>query len=537
MSDLPQTQGTGAKEGLLSFLGILLLAALVRCVIFSGVSATDPLGYIEYAYRIISDSYHLELHHYNARYAVFLPVAFFMKLFGVNQIAVLVWPVLCSLATFYLVFRLGARIVGTGGALTATWLLAILPVHVRMSTDLLPEPILIFFMTLGVYCFHKGYHHEDERRGAAWIVAAGLALWAAWSAKMIGAFLLPPLLLYGIVVGRRWRRLLLLLFVFAAALFAEFASFHAHSGDWLFRLHAVEAVHEKSPMAIQANRHLLDRLLVDYPRRTILPSFDMGVTFLFIWIAVAWALRRLRRNLILLLWFSFLFAYLNFGSSSLTHYVALPVAARYLLPVIVPGMILLGGMLRDLSVRRGVWRFAVVGLVAALSLSSLSLAYLGTGSSYTALTAKEIAAVSDYLQSHRRGTVYADPRSRRMLQFLMGYDDVGWLKGYPAPAAAEDAEGYRRRFEKGSLLICNNREMNKVGPYARLPREQSDLIRRMAQSPSVRPVYHVWERRPALFEWLGRLPVIRSLLPGDLRVEYFVHDGSSRGTDVLLCGG
>jgi hypothetical protein len=227
--------------------------------------------------------------------------------------------------------------------------------------------------------------------------------------------------------------------------------------------------------------------------------------------------------------------------------------------VIVPGMILLGGMLADLwnagaaslsrrtagrpasigslSVRRPVRRFAVIGLVAALSLSSLSLAYLGTGSSYTALTAKEIAAVGEYLRSHRHGAVYADPRSRRMLMFLMGYENVGWLKRFPTPAPGENVARYRRRFEKGSLLVYNSREVNKVGPYARLPREHYDLIRGMAGSPSVHRVYHVWKRRSALFERLATLPVMRRLLPGDLRLEYFVHDGSSRGTAILLCEG
>src|SRR4051794_5529550 len=109
------------------------------------------------------------------------------------------------------------------------------------------------------------------------------------------------------------------------------------TGDLMFRSHAM-VQHNQSPAAVEANQHVLRRLITEYPRIMIVPNRSFGIHSLF---AIVFAIPacfflRVERWRLLVLWAVLPWTYLNFGTSNLTHYWALPAADRYILLIYPP---------------------------------------------------------------------------------------------------------------------------------------------------------------------------------------------------------
>jgi hypothetical protein len=533
----------------LSFLGILALAAALRIVFFSGITASDPLGYIQYAYQIAQGTYELEAHHYATRFAVLLPVALSFKIFGVSQFSALLWPCLCSLLTFYLVIKIGALLGGLAAGLLAGAFLAVLPLDIYLSTNLFPETVLTAMVAASVYCYYRGHQHENPSRGAFWLLASGAALWLAFSAKMLGAFLVPAFVAHTGLTDRRWKSLLWVLVPLGLLVLFELTHYRLASGDWLFRMHAVASAHESSVAVATANQGIFDRLFKAYARISLLPTADFGMLFPFVWIGVAYTIVQ-RRGLILLLWFFSLFAYINFGTSNLRKLVFLPVGGRYLHPVIVPGLILLAIAIVDVwrvvgrrsvidSPRGASVRFltrtALTLAVASLMLFGVAYTYVSHGKSYVDLTAREVLEAGEFLRSNPGGPVYTDSRSLKMLHFAFGFQGLERLRRLPAAGQAKPAV-YLEKLEPGSLLLLNWREIRKEGPYARLSPSAAEILHKLAGSSCVRRRATFWREPARLYYRLASHPLFASAVIRDTRREYFGPKGGRRGTEIFSVG-
>jgi hypothetical protein len=81
------------KYELLPLFLLLLLAALLRIWLSSGVEGSDDVVYLNEAYKIFSGIYEVPTYVANLRIGTILPIALIFKLFGVNTYTIF----MCSL--------------------------------------------------------------------------------------------------------------------------------------------------------------------------------------------------------------------------------------------------------------------------------------------------------------------------------------------------------------------------------------------------------------------------------------------------------
>jgi hypothetical protein len=122
---------------------------------------------------------------------------------------------------------------------------------------------------------------------------------------------------------------------------------------------------------IKSNENLYKRLLIAYPVKMFLPNISFGLHSVvsLAFIVPGLFLLRADRFRLLILWALLPWLYLNFGSSSLTNYVALPTANRYMEFIYPPLFLLTGAVVSHyISSTRAAALLSVliVGLVATV---------------------------------------------------------------------------------------------------------------------------------------------------------------------------
>lgn len=173
--------------------GILALALLLRLAFFVGVRSVEPVLTAWQARQVVTGSYApskvLPESVNGSRLGIVLPTAASIAIFGVNDRAVMLFPLLCGLATIAVVLALGRGIVGDRAALTAAGLLAVLPVEVLWSTQLYTDLPMSLCWAVAALLFLRG-----TTRCA---VGAGLAVGLSWMMREPGILFLGVLALAG----------------------------------------------------------------------------------------------------------------------------------------------------------------------------------------------------------------------------------------------------------------------------------------------------------------------------------------------------
>jgi 4-amino-4-deoxy-L-arabinose transferase-like glycosyltransferase len=216
-------------------------------------------------------------------------------------------------------------------------LFATFPVDSRYASILVPEPVVQCVVLAGALVFLSAVESGRSSLG----IAAGVLFGAGFLTKEPGAFVAAAFAAWA-VATKRWS-LALNVSAGACAIVAGELIWHAWTtADPLFRLHAIHTGHDSSGMAVIANEHLSYRLLQSYPRMMLIPNVDFGlhsvVALLLGGLAVL--LRPIRNVGLFVAWAALPWLYLNFGSSSLSSYWALPAAPRYIALVYAPLFIL-----------------------------------------------------------------------------------------------------------------------------------------------------------------------------------------------------
>jgi hypothetical protein len=348
-------------------LGILtILAGALRLACVTGLVGSDDLGYSGFAQAIANGIYRLQPHHFAIRFGLLLPVAVVYKLFGVSEWSTIALPLFASTLSVLLLAVIGQKLFGMRAGLMAGILYATFPVQLRYASILTPEPIAECFVLVAVLCYVCA-----ENRPRFVYFTSGIAVGVAYLTKEPALFVAPALLLDA-VMRRRWQSAALVAAGVTAIVSIEHAYYLAH-GDLLFRPHAM-AIHEASEMALAANSSLSYRLFKVYPRMMLIPGVDFGLHSIACLTLAAVSLMRgpLTRYRLLLAWAIIPWAYLNFGSSSLTRYFALPVAPRYIEFTYPPLMLMTGVGLSLAFYKRARTAPAAIalGLVAAIGLWS-----------------------------------------------------------------------------------------------------------------------------------------------------------------------
>jgi 4-amino-4-deoxy-L-arabinose transferase-like glycosyltransferase len=307
-------------------IALLILSAAVRLICFTGLIASDDVGYASYAQKLSGGDYQLHAHHYALRYGVIVPLAALYHLFGIHEWTTIILPLVLSSLSPLLIALLALRLNGHTAAWIAGLMLATFPVEIRYASILVPEPLLQTAILAGVLLFLLALEH----RSAMFIALSGMVCGAAYLVKEPAIFVSLALMVYTIL-RKEWRLAILFSLGTGMVIISELTWYWAQSGDFLFRVHSM-AAHNQTAEAMEANQNLPYRLLMQYPKWMLEPNIHFGLhsVLAVVLSGIALLRRRSHATQLLMLWAAMPLLYLNFGSSSLRGYWALPAAPRYL---------------------------------------------------------------------------------------------------------------------------------------------------------------------------------------------------------------
>lgn len=377
---------------------VVVLAALLRTVFFTGFFGSDEVTYTEVALDIANG--HWKGYEYIGalRYGVNLPNALFMKLFGVSEFSANFWSLLCSVGEVALVFVLAHHLWGYRAALLSATVAALLPLHVNFGGRLLADAPLAFFITLSFLLFWIA----ETRQRAAWYFAAGLAAGFVFWVKEVVLIYCAVFAIYA-AVHRTWN-IKWLWAVLGGALMVgvNCLLLWAITGD---PLHIFSVVRAATDKYVHVFKHVqtspwfyFHHMFADIKHVWIMPYLALGG--IVVWVRHALAQRALDQGTgYVVLWALGLFAVFSFTPLSLTPVTLIAKQINYMLIFVAPFCLLAGYFLSRLH---GGWLAAALTLLVT---GSLLLAALEQ-QVIQVFTANSKASVA-FAQQHRGIPVYA----------------------------------------------------------------------------------------------------------------------------------
>lgn len=361
------------------------LALGVRVMLFfGGVRGADAYAYAHHAYNIAVGQYDVgaDAMSYGFRYTVLLPTALAYKLFGVGDWPSALFPLLASLATVWMVIRLGTLWLGERVGLLGGLLYAVYPLDLPWATLLGPDSFIPAFSAGAMLAFWvAGEETRLEWQRSLLYGLSGLCVALAAQARESGLLLLPVL---GVLAWSRPGRLRIVGTILTgciAALLVELGYYWVRVGNPIHKI----AVLEKLNDLYVGGSADGPTSLAYYPRALFGMDLEGLAWFgLFTYAALgavalaAWR-RELRRLTPLLVWILLPLLYLEFGSLSVSRYAPVSKSYPYLTIISVPVVLLCASGLsrlldfaRDGKAGQGrTWLVATVVAIAGLVLTSV----------------------------------------------------------------------------------------------------------------------------------------------------------------------
>jgi 4-amino-4-deoxy-L-arabinose transferase-like glycosyltransferase len=274
-----RTHGGGLQRGetflerhhALLVAAVLAAGIVLRIALFSGYGlGDDPNFFISY-YDIYRTGSWNAMRAYDFRFAFWVPVVAAMRLFGPGETAFIGFITACSILNLPLVYGLARQEWDRRAGLLAMALLAVFPLDVLCAT------LFVIDIPLATYCFGALWLYRAALRGAgararaALTIAAGVALFAAYSTKQ-WAVLVGALFAAEAVrdVRGTWRQSALCAGTFLALVGAYFGWQWWRFGDPIYDIHLVRSVAIFEP-------HYWHHM-IDYPTMLWLPN-EYGTWF------------------------------------------------------------------------------------------------------------------------------------------------------------------------------------------------------------------------------------------------------------------
>lgn len=454
------------------------LAAALRLHLFSGYGGFDDAEYAKIAYEIANGTFSPRDYGgppvFPLRVGLVLPAALVIRVLGLSEWSMVLYPLVLSLLTLPLVYVCASTLFSRRAGLIAAALAAIVPMELGSATKLLPDMPAAFYAALGVtiICLIS---RASGARGSVLFwggVLAGMSFGVSWLCKESIAFLAPFCLAFMVIGLRRDFTAGLRLWLGVAAgsfgiLAGEMIVYHAMTGDFLHRFHEIERNYrqlengfftEGSDFGWQKGesyaRALIKRLFVSGPALLLLQYEFLLLPLVGLLAAFyAWYWKD-RSFLIPSLWLVTLLLMFNFASSSSTSYMPLALFHRYFYLIVFPSVVLAAGLMSKLlydgvagssAELRGERKFWGYALGCAILLMG---AYLSQGilRSSPSAWAMEVRSLRSTIKPST--SLYTDTLSIRGFAFFAGYPEKTAWTDLAHVAATEE-------IRPGSLVLVN----------------------------------------------------------------------------------
>jgi hypothetical protein len=369
------------------FVALSLFIVAYRIFAFDGYYGWDDMAYAEYAAQLMNGQLSLtDTSHFVYRWGIIVPLAISYKLFGINDISTTLPPLLASIGTLYLLYRL-TRHADIYVSIAAMLLFALDYYTLCYALRPYADVMITFFSVLMLYPLLR-QSGQVLGVGSAGCVAIGLLI--CWVTKETALFFVPLLAfcfayaLYYRQNKRFWGYTIL----FSALLgIAYFAFLQYKTGTWSYRFDRIAANYYFNPCSY----HLLPFSVLWHRITTGLLELLVATGMI---IAMMWSLVTLvtksdalpiaqhinspspplahtppyiqppiSRQLI----FAVLFVVFYYMPVSYQHYIPMCLDGRHFLPLVPLGALAAAPAVAAF-VRKGSYAFAIIGIALIVAL-------------------------------------------------------------------------------------------------------------------------------------------------------------------------
>lgn len=317
---------------------VLLTALLLRLFALSGEMGPDSTVYAQYAWNLLHGEFSLESGSWYAhRLPVFAPVSLLYAAAGAGKFSTVAWPLLLSLAQVATAFWLGRRLFGTPAGWIAGLVLATLPLDAIEATRLMPDVIFGALMGIAGALWMGGA--PGRRTG----LGAGVLLALATVVRPYALLLAPLFVVDAWFVPDRRRALPWVAAGLAIVILPLLSTYAIQTGDPLYRWRVVSDAYGSGVMAEGAEFGFYPRLLTAWWKTTGLHAALLVGCVLVALVSPG------RDRARLLAWIGVLFAFLQFGSMSLSEWVPILKRVRFLTILSLPSAVLIGSVVAGLA--------------------------------------------------------------------------------------------------------------------------------------------------------------------------------------------
>jgi len=215
-----QTLRKHPQAWMLVLLVVVLIGVGIRCYFYVGLVRPDSFWTTASAHSLLQGGDYFEYSTYygRSRRVLIYGTWLMFKLFGESDISASLLPLLFSIGTILLVFFIGRKLWTTGIGLLAAGIYATAPPDIAISSFLLPDPIMPFFIALSVLLFLLGREEEGKRR-PTWFLLAGATIAFSFYVRENGPAAIGIFVLNWVLFDRRrWRDYMWILAGFAFSL-------------------------------------------------------------------------------------------------------------------------------------------------------------------------------------------------------------------------------------------------------------------------------------------------------------------------------
>lgn len=464
---------------------IILFGLTLRLNFFVGLNWNDDPGYVFDAYRISTGSFE-PAYTNGLRSGMIYPVALFLKIFGVSNASITLYPLLCSLGSIILIFYFGKLLFNEKVGLLAAFLLSFYPLNIIYATWVMPDVPLAFFTGLSIFLFvignmtrgrfvikqHKKYLKTRKvlriKKSNVCFLLSGLFLGMGYLLKVTG--LIPVLFFSLYVLFKRQVKLdySFILVGFLIIFSMESIYTYSHSGDPFLRYHTITEYFTGKDVV---REHGLNTDLKFYPRQMFSLNqgnriiwdnkYNMNYGFFFYFVVLSLAycfVKWEKRAFVPIIWLLVFFAYLEFGSMSLTHFQPIHRLFRHLTIITMPSILLLAHFLYDNMSRHIVRKSFSLLVIAFLLVTSIYYTY--HKHEYLNASTYDVKAMYQFLKDEPKKQVYTDGGAIGHIQFYFGFERNMYMR-------AVYTETNCNRIKDAYVIINATRGWGEYAPFLR----------------------------------------------------------------------
>ena len=420
---------------------ILAFALFLRLYFQSGIIGSGDVFHTIYAHQIVNGSYHPTPQdvHYSTRIAFIYPMAFFFKIFGVNEASSYLFSLITSLLGIPLIYFLGTFFFDRKIGILSAFLLSFYPLDVINASAALPDIPHSFFMGVSILLFFVGRNQALTFKKVFSYLACGICIGIAYYMKTSALLVFVFLLFFGLyellIIKRNlkfikrfeWNYLFVFLGFVIAYLLGLALIYHASGDPFLSEKQFDNAytISQEKLYNYNSGIKLLGRLFLHFPFM-MLTNYNFGLFFALVFASSFFYLyltakgKSIKKNLfIVILWLYSMLAYINFGPTALSfsNYLLLPATPRYLTVLTYPSLLLAATFISEKKFSK----YAKASIFILL-LTSLLLIGFYPDRNLRINTKK----AHDFFSSENKLniTIYMDAPSYYSYEFYSGYMDL-----------------------------------------------------------------------------------------------------------------